>query len=383
MSKLSKGDFVVVDPGKHEVKGMVFSKTGTVKGVFSFPSKSKRVPSFNNHESSSPKQFKLVTNNKFYLIGEGLQAEYNAEVTKTNEHHKLCVYTSVAALVDNDEEVVNLVIGSPTNDFVASENIERYKELIMGKHDGEISLELNRNKKSFSIKNLEVYPEGMAVLPRTLKQHTSQIHVVDIGGQNVNYRKYDEKGNTLEYFSLDYAGMNRLEQHLKSELRFVLTSQDFDINSIDWDTAISERRIPKLDEVLEDGSTLSGFEDSEDFLQESIKTFIQEHIIDALVRKSVYLNQRGHAILFTGGGSLRLESYLKEVLASNAENFEISQTAKWDNCISYAIRYLTQLEKDKSVVTKAVVKIIKAVKEVDFEENYNIIENEEEEISIR
>ncbi|WP_214688625.1 MULTISPECIES: ParM/StbA family protein [unclassified Exiguobacterium] len=382
MSKLSRGDFVVVDPGKHEVKGMVFTRTGTVKGVFSFPSKSKRVPSFNNHESSSPKQFKLVSNNRFHLVGEGVQAEYNADISKTNEHHKLCVYTSVAALVGNKEEPVNLVIGSPTNDFVASENIERYKELILGNEDGVISLGLNQEDKSFAINRLEVYPEGMAVLPRTLKQHTSQIHVVDIGGQNVNYRKYDEKGNTLQYFSLDYAGMNRLEQHLKSELRFVLTSQYFDIDSIDWNRAISERKIPQLDELLESGSTLSGFSDSEDFMQETVNTFIREQIIDALVRKSVYLNQRGHAILFTGGGSLRLESYLNEVLTSNAENFEISKTAKWDNCISYAIRYLTQVESDKSVVTKAVVKIIKAVKSVDFEENYNIMEEEDEELTI-
>lgn len=383
MSKLSKGDFIVVDPGKHEVKGMVFTRTGTVKGVFSFPSKSKKVRGFNNHESSSNKQFRLVMGGKHYLVGEGVPAEFNAEVTKTNDHHKLCVYTSVAALVDDNQENVNLVIGSPTNDFEVSENVEKYKQLIMGKQDGDVSMELNRQKKSFSIQKLEVYPEGMAVLPRTLKQQTGKIHVVDIGGQNVNYRMYDDKGNTLHYFSLDYAGMNRLEQHLKSELRFALTSHNFDIDSINWDNAISERTIKELDEILEENDeTLSGYDDTADFIQENIETFIQEQIITPLVQKGVYLNQKGHAVLFTGGGSLRLEPYLKDVLSTNSSNFDISTTAKWDNCISYAMRYLAQVEKDKTTVTKAVVKIIKAVKDVEFEENYNILENEEEEITI-
>lgn len=384
MTKLSKGDFVVVDPGKHEVKGMVFTRTGAIKGVFSFPSKSKKVRSFNNNESSSNKQFRMVMGNKHYLVGEGVPAEFNADITKTNEHHKLCVYASVSSLVDNNIEDINLVIGSPTNDFEVSENIEKYKALIIGNNEGTVELQMNSSKKSFNINSLEVYPEGMAVLPRTLKQRPGKIHVVDIGGQNVNYRMYDAKGNTMNYFSLDYAGMNKLEQALKTELRFALTSNSFDIDSVDWSEAISKKQIQELDDLLEeeDGS-LSGFDDSMDFMEETVLTFIEEQIINPLIRKGVNLRQKGHAILFTGGGSLRLEDYLKDILTDNAQSFEISKTAKWDNCISYAIRYLSQVERDEKVVTKAVIKIIKAIKEPEFEETYNILdETEEEEVTI-
>lgn len=379
MTRLSKDDFIVVDPGKHEVKGMVFSKTGTVKGVFSYPSKSKKVRGFNNNETSSSKQFRLQMNNKKYLVGEGVPAEYNADITKTNEHHKLCVYASVASVVGNKEESVNLVIGSPTNDFELEENVERYKKLIRGKSDGQVEMSLNGDDKSFIINSLDVFPEGMAVLPRAMKKSPSKVHVVDIGGQNVNYRLYDDKGNTINYFSLDYAGMNKLEQKLKTELRFAMTSHAFDIDSIDWNRAITDGKVVEIENLMDDDdeNVMSGYDDTEEFVRENVESFIEEEILTPLVQKGVYLQQKGHSILFTGGGSLRLENYLKEVLSNNLDNMEVSQTAKWDNCISYAMRYLSSVEKDKSAVTKAVVKIIKATKEPDFEENYNFLEAEE------
>lgn len=379
MTRLSKDDFIVVDPGKHEVKGMVFSKTGTVKGVFSFPSKSKKVRGFNNNETSSSKQFRLQLNGKKFLVGEGVPAEYNADITKTNDHHKLCVYSSVASVVGNHEELVNLVIGSPTNDFELSENVDRYKTLIRGNSDGHIDMTINGDDKSFVINSLDVFPEGMAVLPRAMKKSPSKVHVVDIGGQNVNYRLYDEKGNTINYFSLDYAGMNKLEQKLKTELRFAMTSHAFDIDSIDWNRAISDGKVTEIENLIDedDENVLSGYDDTEEFVRENVESFIEDEILTPLVQKGVYLQQKGHAILFTGGGSLRLENYLKEVLSNNVSNMEVSKTAKWDNCISYAMRYLSQVEKDKAVVTKAVVKIIKETKEPDFEENHNFLEAEE------
>lgn len=381
MVKLAKGDFIVVDPGKHEVKGMVFTKTGTIKGVFSFPSKSKKVRSFNNTESSSPNQFQLEINRKKYLIGEGVVAEYDADINKTNAHHQRCVYTSVGSLVGNNNEAVNLVIGAPTNDFEIDESIADYKELMLGDNKGSVEILLNNTPKSFKITadSLEVFPEGMAVLPRAMKKDPGRIHVIDIGGQNVNYRHYDEKGNTLEYFSLDYAGMNKLELYLKKEIRFAIPLHSVDINSIDWNAAISSGRIAEIDALVKrkDDFHMIGFDDSAEFMDETVQDFINDELITPLRQQSVNLRSAGHAFLFTGGGSLRLENYLKKVLSDNWDNMEVSQTAKWDNCISYAMRYLSKVEKDKKVVTKAVIKIVKETKHPDFETNNNILTVEE------
>lgn len=379
MAKVVKGDFIVVDPGKHEVKGMVFTKTGTIKGVFSFPSISKKVRGFNNNETSSSKQFRLNFDGKNYLVGEGVPAEFNTDTSKINKHHQLCVYSSVAALVGNTGEPINLVIGSPTNDFELDESVDSYKELVMNNNDGNIQMKWNGSEKSFEIASLEVFPEGMAVLPRAMNKKPGKIHVVDIGGQNVNYRLYDEKGNTIKYFSLDYAGMNKMENFLQTELRLSTLNQAIDFDSIDWNRAISEGRIPELDVMINNGekNLLIGFTDTADFIKDRVEDFIDREIVIPFGQRGIQLVARGHAILFTGGGSLRLENHLKEFFSDNWDNIEVSKTAKWDNCISYAMRYLSQVEKDKDIVTKAVVKIIKETKHPDFEENRNIFSVEE------
>lgn len=381
MARLAKGDFIVVDPGKHEVKGMVFTKTGTIRGVFSFPSKMKKVRSFNNTESSSNKQFRLEHNKRKYIVGEGVIAEYDTDVNKTNQHHQRCVYTSVSSLVGNSNETVNLVIGAPTNDFEVDESIEDYKNLMFGDNKGKVELTLNNTPKSFTInqESMEVYPEGMAVLPRAMRKNPGKIHVVDIGGQNVNYRLYDEKGNTLDYFSLDYAGMNKLELYLKQELRFAIPLHSIDITTIDWNNAISNGRIAEIDALTKADKNFEmiNFDDSAEFMDEAVTDFINKELITPLAQRSIDLKSAGHAILFTGGGSLRLENYLEKILARNWGNMEVSKTAKWDNCISYAMRYMSKIEKDRQVVTKAVVKIVKETKHPDFEENHNLLAAEE------
>lgn len=384
MTSIEKDDFIVVDPGKHEVKVIVFTKIGTIKGVFAFPSISKKVRSFNNNESSSSKQFRLNLDKRNYLVGEGVSGVFNTDISKINEHHQLCVYASVAALVGDAKEAINLVIGSPTNDFELAESVDSYKELILGNNgndnkDGAIELECNDLAKSFHIESLEVFPEGMAVLPRAISKKAGRIHVVDIGGQNVNYRLYDEKGNTINYFSLDSAGMNKLENFLKIELGLSMINKAIDFDSIDWNRAISEGKIQEIDDMIKEGTSqeLVGFDDTAEFILDRVEDFIDREIVIPFSQRGIQLHDRGHAILFTGGGSLRLQTHLKEFFSDNWDNMEISQTAKWDNCISYAMRYLSKNASDKSVVTKAVVAIIKEMKHPDFEEIHDLFKVEE------
>jgi hypothetical protein len=69
------------------------------------------------------------------------------------------------------------------------------------------------------MKSLSIQPEGMALKQRTIELPGQEVQVADIGGQNVNYRRYDSVGNTIDDFSLDCAGINHLEAKLEEELR--------------------------------------------------------------------------------------------------------------------------------------------------------------------
>ncbi len=355
---------VIVDPGKNEVKIFLLDKEGTLKQVFSFPSKSEAVRNFNGIDSSRPLQFKVEIEGEKFLIGEGVKKSYNFDTTKNNNHHKLCIYTAIANVVESANENVYLVLGYPSSDYTNDVKRKEYENMVFGDKEGKVSININGQEKSFNILRIHTQPEGMALLPR-LKNGVKGYHIVDIGGQNVNYRKYDKQGNTLFSYSLDKAGINYLEQDLRVKLRQAISGDDVNVEEIDMVKAIEQGHIAM------DIKSLNDYDDTKEFVEYTVCKFIEEHILDKLSGQGISLSQKGDPIIFTGGGSLRLEKYVKEMLNNNANNLLFSETAKWDNCISYAIKNATVTMTDKLKAKQVAQKIIAQVQTKDFDINRN------------
>lgn len=322
---------IVVDPGKNSVEVIAFDKDYTVLGKEFFPSKSKAKRNFYDIDSSSDHQYRVEYEGQKYLVGEGILSDYNFETTKNNVHHQICVYTAIANFVEKENEQIYLIVGYPSSDFA---NLDQRNEYVnMLKASGNITFTLNEEVKTFSIVNVSVKPEGVAMKPRVEKIGKKRVRSVDIGGENINYRFYDEKGNTLESLSLDGAGVNHLESFLKTKLRKFINVDLIDVDYIDY---LGGVKTCELKEVQD--SDLMGYDNSHDFMEDAINDFIEQKVLGALKTKDINLRLRGDKILFTGGGSVLLRPYLEVALSNNVENLVFSDTAYWDNCISYAIK---------------------------------------------
>lgn len=326
-SKIDK--IIIVDPGKNTVNALCFDSNFNLIGHVAFPSVTQRKRSFRDIDSSSDLQFQVEYQDEKFLVGEGILTGFNFETSKNTMHHKICIDTAIAYFVDNNNERIHLVVGYPSSDYTNPEQQEEYIKLIK-ENTGHIVV--NGEEKSFIITDVVVKPEGVAMKPRIQQVPGQKVKVIDIGGENINYRYYDEKGNTLESESLDKLGVNHLESFIKTKLRKYVKVKDIDVNSIDYLKAVSDC---KIDEVLD--QDISDFENSHEFMREVVLDFV-DMIIDGLDAKGVSLYRRGTKFLFTGGGSMLLKPYLEETLKNSKDYLVFSNTAYWDNCISYAIK---------------------------------------------
>ena len=327
---------IIIDPGKRNVK--VFDIIdGTIRYAFTFPSITKLVPTFNGYETMSEKQFRFEHENERYLVGEVVNGEHSYDTTKVSRHHQVCIYTAISRLIE-DGEMINLVIGFPSSDFRNEETLNDYKELIQGEIGKEIEVHLNNERKAFTIRNFAIYPEGMALYTRQISANQSDrpeaYHILDIGGQNVNYRLYDKFGNSSDAYALDEAGMNYLHKELRKALRAVINGNLVDIRAIDFEEVIETKTIPNVEQI-------KGFDSPADFIDYHVKEFIQNKIEKGVI-DNVNLKQKGHKIIFTGGGALRLKPYLEKLYQMNAENLIFSPHPIYDNCASYLISYLLE-----------------------------------------
>lgn len=358
MLNLNVDKIIVVDPGKNSVKALAFSNNYEVIKCSTFPSKSKRKRNFADIDSSNDNQFKIEINGDKYLIGEGVPDNYNFETTKNNLHHKLCIYTAIANSVTTKNEKIKLVVGYPSSDFTNENKKREYIELL--KSAKPIEIEINGDKKSFIIQDISVYPEGIALKPRMLNANKT-VQIVDIGGQNINYRLYDTAGNTLNSFSLDKAGINHLEEFFKTQLRKFVEADKFDIDSIDVLKAVRDGKISELDTMY-----LTTYSTTEEFTSDIVETFIENQVLGQLISKGVNLYQRGNFIIFTGGGSLLLNRYFENILENNVGNLYLSKTAQFDNCISYVIKDLGDICKAKGFLKEASIIGQRILNQIDF-----------------
>lgn len=320
---------LIIDPGKNTVNVLCLDSNFSLIGHIAFPSVTQRKRSFRDIDSSSELQFQLEYEDSKYLVGEGILTGFNFETSKNTMHHKICIDTAIAYFVNNENEKIHLVVGYPSSDYTNPEQQQEYIDLIK-QNSGHVKL--NGVDKTFTIVSVAVKPEGVAMKPRIEQVPGQKVKVVDIGGENINYRYYDEKGNTLESESLDQLGVNHLESFIKTKLRKYVNVKDVDLNSINYLKAVSDC---KIDEILD--KDISDFENSHEFMTEVISEFV-DLIIDKLDAKGVSLYRRGTKILFTGGGSLLLKPYFEKTLENSKDYLVFSNTAYWDNCISYAIK---------------------------------------------
>lgn len=340
-----------VDLGKNEVKGFSFDNQGHIKKVINFDSILKKsVTSHVFMANSHPNKYKIELDGKKYELGDGIEnGSFSNENSKVNLHHRLCLLVSIALLIEQDGQSVDVSVGLPSSHISNTVERKAFEELLSGEEGKTISITINGKFKNFTINSIKPDSEGLAILPRLkmmLRNNSLDIAVIDIGGHNFNLRLFDSYGYSLDErgVSEEQVGINTLLNNLHLEIQSNLKNRDRKISRTDLKRFIKNR---DLDSDME----LPNFEGSNsDFINEFVKNYIEEYIIDKLANHSVKINSKGRIYLFTGGGASLLRPYIEEMFPNNLDCIHFSETSKWDNCLSFALNKLFLLNPNKAQI---------------------------------
>lgn len=159
---------------------------------------------------------------RVYFVGEIAKDEADDGVqnflsTKVTFDTKLLGLVAIHRLVDDGDEIF-LTIGHPIANHIQSEK-EGMKELFIGTHE----LTVNDIRKSFTISNVTVLPEGASTQFILPEKHTLA-HGIDVGGATTNYCTW-EKGRWIDRLSgtLPF-GLENKKMNIEQFSRFIINN---------------------------------------------------------------------------------------------------------------------------------------------------------------
>jgi plasmid segregation protein ParM len=283
---------VSADAGKYLLKFLYG------KERISFRTKMEVDPTFGKFNTGD--SYNIDFNGKKYLVGNGA-TESDYDTTKLKLLHKLCIYTAIGLMCDNHD--IRLISGCPISEFFNEEFRNKYIQYFM--EDKNVSISINGENKKFCIKEVNVFPESIGIIFRNPEFYFDKlVGVIDIGGLNSNGAIYESlKPRKESIFTINEGG-NMINSKITRELNIKLGSNYHDYE------------IPYL------------MENQDKEIRAIIDFVMKGHITKIIETAKKYdWNINRMPIYFTGGGSLLLNKYIKELLPSAI----ISKDPIWDN----------------------------------------------------
>ena len=239
-------------------------------------------------------------NGRSYIFGEGAAMKYNTNKICL-EKRALLGRALYPVVEDNQEVAITTLL--PLSLYITNANKDKYKELLQGQYT---VVNPNGYTKHFTISEVSVCCEGFSSLMTKPELLNEAIYLVEIGGVDLA-RCFVNRTPVVAQSYTSEMGMNIFY----TELAKVLTSK------------LLESYNNKNAELL-----YNKYEVLEDSLKEVIDNFAKEYIQKNIYKK---LNDIGykrliHKLVFTGGGAIALERYLKE-----DTNIIILENALWSN----------------------------------------------------
>lgn len=283
---------VVIDNGYYSTKIFQPSK------LYSFRSKIQETNTPLNHTNT---HF-LIYNSKSYLVGDGAE---NIDINLNKSNSELHYLTTLTALgLISFQASFNLVANLPINLYTKL-NKEAFENRL--RSTTPINYTLNNKHISISIPNIVVFPQCFsAIYVNNIKSNI--IGILDLGGLTAQGCICEGKNLIFSSIFSDNLGTLVLYNKIKKSLnaQYNLNIQDYEVeniikNGISFDKTNSLKLIS------------------------SICTSHVDQIIKGM--KLTGWNIENMPILLTGGGTLLLESYLKQYLPI----YQVSNDPLYDN----------------------------------------------------
>ena len=239
-------------------------------------------------------------NNKSYIFGEGAAMKYNTNKICL-EKRALLGRALYPVVEDNQEVAITTLL--PLSLYITNINKDKYKELLQGQYT---VINPNGHTKNFTVSEVSVCCEGFSSLMTKPELLSEAMYLIEVGGVDLAGCFVNRTPVVAQSFTSEM-GMNIFY----TELAKVLTSK------------LLESYNNKDAELL-----YNKYEVLEDDLKQVIDSFAMEYIQKNIYKK---LNDIGykrliHKLVFTGGGAIALERYLKE-----DTNIIILENALWSN----------------------------------------------------
>ena len=317
--------YVSVDTGKSITKytWMMRSKNHQNHGFDSF--KTNVLETCNCDIAESGRLVKFEGHD--YMVGGNEEYFLDNDNMKLSKKHGLCIYTAIAESlmnlnIDLDQiYLIDLSINVPLTDFKNKEVKQKYENKYLSKY---ITLRMNGQFINFKINKVRCVYEGQGAIIRNTHTTKGYYYVLDIGGKNDTHILFENFKPVMNKNSMTNNGVLECLQSVASDLS---TTHQFEIKDV-------ERILLKLLEEFKKENKGEGNK----FHYPPIPTFkeiFEKHARDLVKRirnqvQKFKLNPHFVTLIFSGGGSVILEDFLKDEF--NEFEFIFAADARFDNC---------------------------------------------------
>lgn len=239
-----------------------------------------------------------------YVVGdENKTVNTNITLSKLDLSHKLPVLVAIHHFV-SDNARIELYVGLPIDSYYNSEFRKEY--VAFYKNEGTLTLDVNNNKKTFTIEKVLAMPESIGYVFNSPTETLTGI--IDIGYTTIDGAVFKDCAPILETtFSL-IDGANPFKTYVRDELnkQLLLNIQPY-----------------QMDEILSKGLYGEKKEDAKNIIKHCQMEYLKKIANEMLKHK---WEIQTLPIVFTGGGSILLKDIIEEY-----ETFMVSDNPVFDN----------------------------------------------------
>ncbi len=300
--------YISVDSGKFGTKAVLRGANGEPESEITFLTKCDK-------EEVGSNDFRLLDDGIYSVEFEGIKYTVGEKdgydsfnESKAELIHKICTYTAIARLVDNDDVVV-LAIGCPLSIFLNKDACTQYVEFMRGK--GRTTIKVNDVEKTFVIMSVSAFAEGSGYIYLNFEKCSEEIvGVIDIGGLNTNCCVYDHILPVRSSIFTTRLGGKRMRKALLDQLNSKLMPEvplpDYLMDDALKKGYVMNRRDPEKEEL------------SRRIIREYRINHVKE-IYDSCISHNWALDSM--RLVFVGGTSLLLKNEIKEIFGVDDDSF--------------------------------------------------------------
>lgn len=281
---------------------------------------------------------KIILNNNSWLVG-GVDGDlvYDESNSKLEPKHEISIYTCISRILVNHLSLdlsetlnISLSINVPLEEYKNKSVKEAYIENYLNK-----TIEINFNGKNIKFKIIEVdlFFESSGAIIRnyhlvTPEDSLSYTCVVDCGSKNDTHTLFNHQTMPVPGKNrMAGNGINKSLRELAMELQGILGENTLTVPLIE-NLLVGKTKLNKL---------------SEDTLKEKFsKIAVKLSQKIKSTTDALDLPKGQTKILFTGGSSIVLKDYLKELYEDAGYSVHFSSDARYDNSKGALIRSLNK-----------------------------------------